>query len=69
MVETSIDDFHTILYIPEIKKIVFHLPHVQIISTDHCGNTLCEAFKRLKAYQNVLCYHDCAYKVVSSLAH
>ena len=27
-IETSIDNFHTIIYIPEIQNIVFQFPHV-----------------------------------------
>ena len=39
MMETSIDDFHTSLYITEIQNLAFHLPHVHILGTNHCGNT------------------------------
>ena len=39
VVERYIADFHTSFYIPEIKKLAFHLPHVHIIGTSHCGNT------------------------------
>ena len=34
---TIISNFHTSFYIPEIHKLVFHLPNVQILVTNHCG--------------------------------
>ena len=37
--ETSISDFHTIFYIPEIKNLVLNLPHVQILGSHQYGNT------------------------------
>ena len=46
MMESSIVDFHQDLYIPAIQKLAFHLPHVHIIGTHHCGNMRREAFKR-----------------------
>ena len=45
MMETSIADFHTNLYIPEIQTLTNHLPHVHIIGTNHYCNTRREAFK------------------------
>ena len=42
IVKISIDDFHTSFYIPEIKNLVFHISHVLILETNHCGNTLRE---------------------------
>ena len=52
-----------------MQKLTFHLPHVQIIGTHHCGNTLREEFKRCESYQNVLCCRDYAEHAVDSLAH
>ena len=69
MMETYISDFHTSFYIPEIKKLACHLPHVHILGTNHCGNTLCEAFKHRSANQDVLCCHDYAERVVDSFVH
>ena len=37
MMEIFISYFHTSLYIPEIKRLVFHLPHVRLLGTHHCG--------------------------------
>ena len=69
MMETYSAYFHTSFYIPEIQNITFHLPHVRIIGTNHCGNTRREAFKRCSANQYVLCRRDCSERVVASFAH
>ena len=45
MMDISTADFNTSFYIPEIKKLEFHLPHVRVLGTNHCSNTLREAFK------------------------
>ena len=45
MMETTISDFHTSFYIPAIQKLAFHLPHVRIIGTNHCGEMQRTAFK------------------------
>ena len=44
--ETKIPNLDTRLYIPEIQKLAFHIPHVQILGTNHCGDYLQTAFKR-----------------------
>ena len=46
MMETTISDFRTSFYIPAIQKLVFHLPHVRILFTNHCGEMRRTAFKR-----------------------
>ena len=56
-------------YIPEIQKLYFHLPHVRIIGTHHCGNTRREAFKRHILFQYVLCNWYYYVRVVSIFAH
>ena len=48
MMETTIYNFHTRLYIPEIQKLVFHLPHVQILGKNQCGDSCQTTFKRRK---------------------
>ena len=45
MIEKSIADLHTSFYIPLIQQLLFHLPHVSILGTDHWGKSLHEAFK------------------------
>ena len=37
MMEKYIAEFHTSFYISEIQKQVFHLLHVNILGTAHCG--------------------------------
>ena len=39
MMETTNTNFHTSFYIPEIQKLEFHIPHVQILGTNHCGES------------------------------
>ena len=39
--------------------------HVQIIGTDHCGESQCTAFKRRELFQDVLCCRDYAERVVA----
>ena len=66
MMETIISDFHTSFYIPYIQKLAFHLPHVRILGTNHCGEMRRTAFKRRELFQDVLCRCDHAEMVVSS---
>ena len=58
MMETTISDFHTSFYIPAIHKSAFHLPHVHIVGTNHCGEMRRTAFNRCELFQDVLCRHD-----------
>ena len=37
MMETKVSDFHTSFYISAIQKLAFHIPHVRILCTNHCG--------------------------------
>ena len=37
LLENLIPEFHNKYYIPEIKSLVFNLPHVSILGTYHCG--------------------------------
>ena len=45
MMETTISNFHTSFYIPEIQKLAFQIPHVQILGKNHCGDPRQTAFK------------------------
>ena len=58
MMETTISDFHTSFYISAIQKLAFHLPHVRILSTNHCGEMRHTAFKRRELFQDALCRSD-----------
>ena len=44
--ETTVSNFHTIFYIPEIHKLAYQITHVQILGTNHCGDSFRTAFKR-----------------------
>ena len=69
IMETTIYNFHRSLYIPEIQKLVFQIPHVQILGTNHCGDSRRTAFKRRKSFQDVLCRHDYAERLVASFSN
>ena len=69
MMETTISDFPTSFYIPAIQNLDFHLPHVHILGTNHCGEMRRTAFKQRKLFQDVICHCDYAERVVASFAH
>ena len=69
MMETTISDFHTSFYIPSIQKLSFHLPHVRILGTNHCGELRRTAFKQRELFQDVICRCDYDERVVASFAH
>ena len=69
MTETTISDFHTSFYIPDIQKLAFHLTHVRIIVKNHCAEMRCTAFKRCELYQDVLCFCDYYDRVVARFAN
>ena len=48
---------------------MFHIPHVQILSSNHCGESRQTAFKCRESFQDVICCRRYAEKVVASLAH
>ena len=67
--KTTISDFHTSFFIPAIKKLAFHLPHVRILGTNHCSKMRHTAFKRRELFQDVLCRRDYSERVVSIFAN
>ena len=69
MMETTISDFHTSFYIPALHKLAFHLPHVRILGTNHCGELRRTAFKRRELFQVVLCRRDYAERVLESFSN
>ena len=69
MMETTISDFCNSFYIPAIQKLAFHLPYVLILDTNHCVALRCTAFKRRELFQDVLCRHDYAERVVARFAN
>ena len=69
MMETTTSYFNTSFYIPDIQKLPFHLPHVRILGTNHCGVMRRTSFKQRELSQYVLCCRDYAERVVAILAH
>ena len=69
MTETTISDFHTSFYILAIHKLAFHLSHVRILGTNHCGELRRTAFKQRELFQDVICRRDYAERVLASFAN
>ena len=69
MVKTNISNFHTSFYILEIQKLEFHISHVQILGTNHCGDSRQTALKLRESFQAFLCCRGYADTEVASLAH
>ena len=69
MMKTTISGFHTIFYIPDIQKLAFHLPHVRILGTKHCGEMRRTVFKLRELFQDVLCHRDYAERVVARFSN
>ena len=69
MMETTIPDFYTSFYIPVIQKLAFRIPHVRILSTNHCGEIRHTAFKRRELFQDVICCFDYSERVVASFSN
>ena len=59
--ETTISDFYTSFYITAIQKLAFHLPHVRILGTNHCGELQRTAFKRRELFRIFLTDSDYDY--------
>ena len=56
-------------FIPEIQKLAFHIPKVQILGTNHYGESCRTALKRHEQFQHVICCRDYAERVVASFAN
>ena len=67
--ETTIPGFCTRLYIPAIRGLDFHLPHVRILGTNHCGEMRRTSFKRRELFQDVLCRRDYDERVVARFSN
>ena len=67
--ETKIYNYHTSFYIPEIHKLAFHIPYVQILGTNHCGESRLTVFKRHKPFQDVLCCREYTETLVASFSY
>ena len=66
--ETNISNFHTSFYIPAIQNWAFHIPHIQILGTNHCGEFRQTTFKHRETFQDVLCRCDYAERVVAGFS-
>ena len=69
MTETTIYEFRTSFYIPDIQNLDFHLPHVRILGTNHRGELRRTAFKLCELFQIVLCCRDYAERLVASFSN
>ena len=69
MMETTISNSNKHFNISAIQKFVFHIPHAQILGTNHCGDSRQTEIKRRKSFQDVLCCRDYADRVVASFSH
>ena len=69
LMNTSITDFHCDYYCPAIHKLAFHLPHVAILGTNHCGKLRRETFKRRQAFKDAKCCQDYAERLVAQFAN
>ena len=67
--ETTIYDFCTSSYIPAIHKFALNIPHVHIVSMNHCGESRQTAFKRPESFQDMLYFRDNADMVVAIFPH
>ena len=67
--ETTISNLHTSFFIPVIQKLAFHIPHVQILSTNYCGDSRRNSFKRRESFQCVLCRRDYSEREVAIFAN
>ena len=67
--ETTISNFRTSFFIPEIHKLAFHIPRVQILGKNHCVESCRTVFKRRELFQDLLCFRDYAERVVASFSN
>ena len=63
--ETTISNFHTSFFISAIQKLAFCIPHLQILGTNHFGDSRRTTFKCRESFQYLLCRRDYAERVVA----
>ena len=61
--------FIQVFIFPKIQKLVFHIPHVQILGMNNCGDSRQTAFKRRESFHDVLCCRYSAERIVAIFAH
>ena len=69
IIKTTFYNYHKSFYITEIQKLVFHIPYVQILGTNHCGDSCRTEFKPCESFEDFLCCRDYAESLVASFAH
>ena len=69
MMDTTISNFHTGLYIQTIHKLTFHIPRVQKLGTNFCGEFCRTLFKHRESFQDVLCLREFTERVFASFDH
>ena len=67
--DTTNSEFRTRYYILSIQKLAFHLPHVRILGTNHCGEIRRTAFKQYELFRDVLCRSDYDERVIARFSH
>ena len=69
MMEKTISNFHTSFYIPAIQKLAFHIPNLQILGTNHCGDSFQTEFKHRELFQDMFCHRDYSERAVASFPY
>ena len=69
MMETTISEFNTSLFITSIQKLAFHLLHVRILGTNHFVEIRRTDFKRREIFQDVQCRRDYFERLVAIFDH
>ena len=67
--ETTISNFHTSFYIPEIQNLASHIPHVEIMGKNHYGNSHPTMFKCYESFQDVLCLRGYSETEIATFTH
>ena len=65
MMEIIIFNSRTSFYIPEIQKLLFNIPHVQILVTNDCVESRQTSFKIRGSFEDVLCRRNFAERVAA----
>ena len=65
LMHTTIEKFHSDFYGPAISKLAFHLPHVAILGTNHCGKLRRQAFGRRRHFKDAKSRRDYAERLVA----
>ena len=69
MMETTISNSCTSIFIPEIQKLEFNIQYIPVLGMNHFGDSRLTTFKRRESSQYFLCRRDYADRVVASFSH